>query len=50
MSIYLGENENCRVIKANLRDVKHLLIVGKTGTGKTETFNDVLMIKRSKNG
>lgn len=36
MNIYLGENESGRIIKSDLLEVKHLLVVGKTGTGKTE--------------
>lgn len=36
MNIYLGENESGRIIKSDLREVKHLLVIGKTGTGKTE--------------
>ena len=41
MNIYLGENESGRIIKSDLREVKHLLVVGKTGTGKTEFLHAI---------
>lgn len=41
MNIYLGENESGRIIKPDLREVKHLLVVGKTGTGKTEFLRTI---------
>lgn len=42
MNIYLGENESGRIIKSDLREVKHLLVVGKTGTGKTEFLRAIV--------
>lgn len=38
----MGKNENGKEIKEDLREVKHLLVVGKTGTGKTEFLRAIV--------
>ena len=36
MNIYLGKNRNRQSLNADIKEIGHLLIAGKTGTGKTE--------------
>lgn len=43
IKIYLGETENNRALNEDLREVKHLLISGDTGTGKTEFLKAILL-------
>lgn len=42
MNIYLGENADGKRIEQDLQAVKHLLIAGKTGTGKTEFIRAIV--------
>ncbi len=49
MNIYLGKNIDGRVVNADLRDIKHLLIVGKTGAGKTDFIGAIIRDFISKN-
>ena len=48
MKIYLGKDENGQVTSVDLRDIKHLLVAGKTGSGKTEFIGAIIrdIIKR----
>lgn len=42
MNIYLGENADEKKVEQDLQVVKHLLIAGKTGTGKTEFIRAIV--------
>lgn len=42
MNIFLGKNESDRAVIADLRDIKHLLVAGKTGSGKTEFLRAIV--------
>lgn len=42
MNIYLGENADGKKVEQDLQVVKHLLLAGKTGTGKTEFIRAIV--------